>query len=206
MEQTAKTTINRTGDYPKETLPLTEDVLKPPTWFEAHAHHYATLKNNLPLMSMEVVDMYFRGFEEYHLSSTCANGEGWSWRQRRRGISPRRALRGRSILAHAGGSPSTKRPQNSTHFILHESSYRDTKKKHRDWLVIVYMDQNSRANRSALIISTGVVRYLNRFAIAFARSTCTLRFEFSLLALTSSVNYMLLNFHVGVISQTSWSK
>ena len=72
LVQTAKTTINRTADYPKETSSLTEDVLKPPTWFEAHAHHYATLKNNLPLMSMEVVDMYFRGFEEYHLSNVCA--------------------------------------------------------------------------------------------------------------------------------------
>ena len=40
-------------------------------------------------------------------------------------------------------------------------------------------DSEFPSNRSALIISTGVVRYLNRFAIAFARSTCTLRFEFS---------------------------
>ena len=55
-----------------ETSSSTEDELKPPAWFEAQAHHYNTLKNNLPLMSMEVVDTYFRRFEEYHLSSVCA--------------------------------------------------------------------------------------------------------------------------------------
>ena len=67
----SKGTINRTADYPKETSSLTEDVLKPPTWFEAHAHHYATLKNNLPLMSMEVLTCTSAGSRST-IYRTCA--------------------------------------------------------------------------------------------------------------------------------------
>ena len=79
-------------------------------------------------MSMEQADMYFRGFEST-IYRTGANGEG-NGVTPRRGISPRRALRGRSILAHAGGSPSTKAASKFTHFIYMSLSC-DTK-KHRD--------------------------------------------------------------------------
>ena len=44
------------------TSSSTEEQLKPPAWFDANADWYINFKNSLPLMSMEVVERYFKKF------------------------------------------------------------------------------------------------------------------------------------------------
>ena len=62
-----------------ETSSSTEEQLKPPPWFDAHADWYINFKNHLPLMSMEVVERYFRRFPGSQNANFCEpliNGMG----------------------------------------------------------------------------------------------------------------------------------
>ena len=62
-----------------ETSSSTEEQLKPPPWFDAHADWYINFKNHLPLMSMEVVERYFRRFPGSQNAKFCEplmNGMG----------------------------------------------------------------------------------------------------------------------------------
>lgn len=54
-----------------ETSSSTEEQLKPPLWFDAHADWYINFKNHLPLMSMEVVERYFRRFPGSQNANFC---------------------------------------------------------------------------------------------------------------------------------------